>query len=135
MFGTETINLEVLGETPKFIAIGIQVITALILGGIVGMDREAKLKAAGLKTNILICIGATLYTTISMLTTQNIEGMVDPNRVAAQIVSGIGFLGAGAIMQSRGSVFGLTTAATFGLLPLLDILLVLAISFLRHYLH
>lgn len=114
MFGTETINLEILGDTHKFIAIGIQVITALFLGGLVGMDREVKLKAAGLKTNMLICIGATLYTTISMLNTQHAarSGMVDPNRVAAQIVSGIGFLGAGAIMQSRGSVFGLTTAAT-----------------------
>lgn len=112
MFGNETIFLEVLGDTPKFLAIGIQVLTALFLGGLVGMDREAKLKAAGLKTNILICIGATLYTTISILVTKNATGMVDPNRVAAQIVSGIGFLGAGAIMQSRGSVFGLTTAAT-----------------------
>lgn len=112
MFGSEIINLEILGDTPKFLAIGIQVITALLLGGLVGMDREAKLKAAGLKTNMLICIGATLYTTISMLNTQHASGMVDPNRVAAQIVSGIGFLGAGAIMQSRGSVFGLTTAAT-----------------------
>lgn len=112
MFGTETINLEILGDTHKFLAIGIQVITALFLGGLVGMDREVKLKAAGLKTNMLICIGATLYTTISMLNTQHATGMVDPNRVAAQIVSGIGFLGAGAIMQSRGSVFGLTTAAT-----------------------
>ena len=112
MFGSEIINLEILGDTPKFLAIGIQVITALFLGGLVGMDREAKLKAAGLKTNMLICIGATLYTTISILNTQHATGMVDPNRVAAQIVSGIGFLGAGAIMQSRGSVFGLTTAAT-----------------------
>lgn len=112
MSGMETINLELLGDVPKFLAIGLQVVTALILGGLVGLDREAKLKAAGLKTNILICIGATLYTTISMLNTQHVTGMVDPNRVAAQIVSGIGFLGAGAIMQSRGSVFGLTTAAT-----------------------
>lgn len=107
-----SIDLELLGPTPKFLAIGIQVITALILGGLVGMDRETKLKAAGLKTNILICIGATLYTTISMLNTQHSTAMVDPNRVAAQIVSGIGFLGAGAIMQARGSVIGLTTAAT-----------------------
>ena len=112
MFNGETIFLEMFGDTPKFMAIGIQVLTALLLGGLVGMDRESKLKAAGLKTNILICIGATLYTTISMLNTQHATGMVDPNRVAAQIVSGIGFLGAGAIMQARGSVIGLTTAAT-----------------------
>lgn len=112
MLNSDTIYLELLGETPKFLAIGIQVLTALIMGGLVGMDRETKLKAAGLKTNILICIGAALYTTISMLNTQYATGMVDPNRVAAQIVSGIGFLGAGAIMQARGSVIGLTTAAT-----------------------
>ena len=56
----DVINIEILGDVPQFIAIGIQVLTALLLGGLVGMDRESKLKAAGLKTNMLICIGATL---------------------------------------------------------------------------
>lgn len=105
-------ELELIGEVNIYLGIGIQVITALLLGGMVGFDREQKMKAAGLKTNILICIGACLYTTISMIVTKNTSGMVDPNRVAAQIVSGIGFLGAGAIIQGRGNVVGLTTAAT-----------------------
>jgi putative Mg2+ transporter-C (MgtC) family protein len=109
----QLINLEILGPTPKYIAVGIQVLLALLLGGLVGLDRETKQKAAGLKTNMLICIGATLYTTISMSNVMSATGVVmDPNRVGAQIVSGIGFLGAGAIMQSRGGIMGLTTAAT-----------------------
>lgn len=104
--------IEFFGEVPVYIGIGIQIVTALFLGGLVGFDREVKMKAAGLKTNMMICIGATLYTTISILNLPNAVGLVDPNRVAAQIVSGIGFLGAGAIIQGRGSVTGLTTAAT-----------------------
>lgn len=108
----QTMKLELIGTVSIYFGIGIQIITAMILGGLVGYDREQKMKAAGLKTNMLICIGACLYTTISLLTIQGVSGMVDPNRVAAQIVSGIGFLGAGAIIQGRGNVIGLTTAAT-----------------------
>ena len=104
--------IEFFGNVPIYFGIGVQIVTALILGGLVGFDREVKMKAAGLKTNIMICIGATLYTTISLLNLPNATGLVDPNRVAAQIVSGIGFLGAGAIIQGRGNVTGLTTAAT-----------------------
>lgn len=104
--------IEFFGNVPIYFGIGVQIVTALILGGLVGFDREVKMKAAGLKTNIMICIGATLYTTISLLNLPNAVGLVDPNRVAAQIVSGIGFLGAGAIIQGRGNVTGLTTAAT-----------------------
>jgi putative Mg2+ transporter-C (MgtC) family protein len=107
-----TIKLELIGEVNAYMGIGIQILTALFLGGIVGFDREQKMKAAGLKTNILICIGATLYTTISLLAAYDTNNLVDPNRVGAQIVSGIGFLGAGAIIQGRGNVIGLTTAAT-----------------------
>ena len=106
------ITLELFGEVSIYYGIGIQIIFALILGGLVGLDREVKLKAAGLKTNIMICIGACLYTTISMINIDPSASMIDPNRVSAQIVSGIGFLGAGAIIQGRGSVTGLTTAAT-----------------------
>lgn len=112
MLKVQEIDLELIGTVNIYLGIGIQVITALILGGLVGFDREQKMKAAGLKTNMMICIGACLYTTVSMLVTKNATGMVDPNRVAAQIVSGIGFLGAGAIIQGRGYVVGLTTAAT-----------------------
>lgn len=107
-------ELEFFGEVSIYFGIGVQIIFSLILGGLVGYDREVKMKAAGFKTNIMICIGATLYTTISLLNLDNHSntGLIDPNRMAAQIVSGIGFLGAGAIIQGRGSVTGLTTAAT-----------------------
>lgn len=104
--------MEFLGDVSIYIGIGIQVIMALFLGGLVGYDREKKLKSAGIKTNILICLGAALYTSIGLLISVGATGMADPNRVAAQIVSGIGFLGAGAIIQSQGSVIGMTTAAT-----------------------
>ena len=93
---TNTIHIEYLGEVPLYLGLGLQVITSIILGGIVGYDREKKMKSAGLKTNILICLGATLYTVISLLNIENHAGVTDPNRVGAQIVSGIGFLGAGA---------------------------------------
>ncbi len=104
--------IEFFGEISIYIGIGVQVLMALFLGGLVGYDREKKLKSAGIKTNILICLGATLYTSIGLLISVGATGMADPNRVAAQIVSGIGFLGAGAIIQSQGSVIGMTTAAT-----------------------
>lgn len=107
-----TIFIEQLGEVPLYLGMGIQVISAIILGGMVGYDREKKMKSAGLKTNIMICLGATLYTVISLLNVKGYPMAVDPNRVGAQIVSGIGFLGAGAIIQGRGSVIGMTTAAT-----------------------
>lgn len=107
-----TMQLEYFGNVSIYFGIGVQIIFAILLGGLVGFDRELKMKAAGLKTNIMICIGATIYTTISLFHISGAETMVDPNRVAAQIVSGIGFLGAGAIIQGRGSVTGMTTAAT-----------------------
>lgn len=104
--------IEFLGDVSIYLGIGVQVIMALFLGGMVGYDREKKMKSAGIKTNILICLGATLYTTIGLLISIGTTGVSDPSRVAAQIVSGIGFLGAGAIIQSQGAVVGMTTAAT-----------------------
>lgn len=104
--------IEYFGEVSIYFGVGVQVVAALILGGMVGYDREKKLKSAGIKTNILICIGATLYTVMGTIIAAGSGGLSDPNRIAAQIVSGIGFLGAGAIMQSQGSVVGMTTAAT-----------------------
>ena len=86
---------------------------AVVLGGIIGVERELSGKPAGLRTNILICVGSALLMDLSARV-----GMVDgvrigdPARIAAQVVSGIGFLGAGTIMQARGAVLGLTTAAT-----------------------
>lgn len=84
-----------------------------VLGAAVGVEREIRGKPAGLRTNTLICVGACLYTELSIALTQ--PGPGDPSRVAAQIVTGVGFLGAGTIMRGRGSVSGLTTAATIWL--------------------
>lgn len=87
------------------------VLLAVLYGGAVGLEREIQGKPAGLRTNILICVGSTLFTQLSM-------GMVvgspagDPSRIAAQIVTGVGFIGAGTILHSRGEVTGLTSAAT-----------------------
>lgn len=95
--------------------VGFKVVIAILCGGLIGLERELKNKPAGIKTNILICLGATLYTIVSILVSQSFADVNyrgDPARISAQIVSGIGFLGAGAIMQSRVSVIGLTTAAT-----------------------
>ena len=90
----------------------LHLVLAVILGGAIGLERELKQKAAGLRTNILICAGAALFTELSLASTAEFG---DPSRIAAQIVTGVGFLGAGAIIQGRGTVTGLTTAATMWL--------------------
>jgi putative Mg2+ transporter-C (MgtC) family protein len=87
-----------------------KLVLAVFLGGAIGLEREVSDKAAGLRTNILICVGACLF----MMVSRGFVGIPvsDPTRIAAQIVSGIGFLGAGAIMHEGDRVTGLTTAAT-----------------------
>lgn len=87
---------------------------AVVCGGMVGMERERRGKPAGFRTNILICLGAALYMMMSTLVAEKVLGKApaDPGRIAAQVVSGIGFLGAGTILRERGSVTGLTSAAT-----------------------
>jgi putative Mg2+ transporter-C (MgtC) family protein len=88
-------------------------VLAVVLGGAIGLERELKGKPAGLRTNILICMGAALITTVSIdVGVQSGKWVGDPTRIAAQIVSGVGFLGAGTIMQGSGMVTGLTSAAT-----------------------
>lgn len=92
-----------------------RLVLAAVLGGVIGMERELSGKPAGLRTVLLICVGATLFTELSLhLATIGEEGEFrsDPARLAAQIVPGIGFIGAGAILHGRGKVTGLTTAAT-----------------------
>lgn len=87
---------------------------AALLGGIIGAERERAGKWAGLRTHMLIAVGAALLTDISVLVGMRYaqgSSAWDPGRIAAQIVSGVGFLGAGTIIQSRGAVHGLTTAA------------------------
>ncbi|MBN2589899.1 MAG: MgtC/SapB family protein [Sedimentisphaerales bacterium] len=91
----------------------LRVLSAAILGAIIGLEREFHHKPAGLRTNILICIGAAVFTIISK---QMATGSNDSfTRIAAQIVTGVGFIGAGAIIQDRGGIHGLTTAATIWL--------------------
>jgi len=89
----------------------LKILLAAMLGGIIGMERELSHKEAGLRTNILIAIGSTLITILSCKIAA-LSQTADPARLTAQIVSGIGFLGAGAIIQARFAVHGLTTAAT-----------------------
>jgi putative Mg2+ transporter-C (MgtC) family protein len=79
------------------------------LGAAIGIERELRGKPAGLRTNILIAVGAALFTTVSL---QLGSPGGTPDRIAAQIVTGIGFLGAGAILRSGDSIRGLTSAAT-----------------------
>jgi putative Mg2+ transporter-C (MgtC) family protein len=94
-----------------WLEIGVKVVIATLCGLLIGIEREAKSKPAGIKTNILICVGACLYAIVGHLSTGGTEAG-DPSRVSAQVVSGIGFLGAGTILQARRFVKGLTTAAT-----------------------
>ena len=91
-------------------SIPLKLILAAVLGGLIGIEREIRDKPAGLRTNILICVGSTLFMSISTKVAEVLGG--DPTRIAAQIISGIGFLGAGAVLHSHGFVLGLTTAAT-----------------------
>ncbi len=91
-------------------SIPLKLVLAALLGGLVGIEREIRDKPAGLRTNILICVGSTLFMSISTKVAELLGG--DPTRIAAQIITGIGFLGAGAVLHSHGFVLGLTTAAT-----------------------
>jgi putative Mg2+ transporter-C (MgtC) family protein len=83
---------------------------AAVLGGAIGLEREIKGKPAGLRTNMFICFGAAMFTILSFKLADQFGG--DHTRIAAQIIAGIGFIGAGSILHSRNSVSGLTTAAT-----------------------
>src|SRR6267378_750931 len=93
------------------IVIAVKLVLAILCGGAIGFERELSRKAAGLRTNVLICMGSALF----MIVSRHIGGgapYTDPARLVAQVVTGIGFIGAGVILQARGSVTGLTTAAT-----------------------
>jgi putative Mg2+ transporter-C (MgtC) family protein len=87
---------------------------SFLLGGIIGTERQTRRQSAGIRTFSLICMGSTTAMLLSIWIPQNYPHFLngDPGRIAAQVLTGIGFLGAGAIIQSRGSVHGLTTAST-----------------------
>ena len=87
----------------------LRILAALILGGIIGLERQYHDKPAGFATNTLICAGSALFTLLSISSAFNYGG--DPARIAAQIVAGVGFLGAGSILREGNKISGLTTAA------------------------
>lgn len=96
----------------------LRIVLAAVLGGAIGLERELRDREAGLRTHLLVSVGAALFTMVSAYAWtdwrfSNEEGLVfDPTRIAAQVVTGIGFLGAGAIIRQGLSIKGLTTAAT-----------------------
>jgi putative Mg2+ transporter-C (MgtC) family protein len=91
-------------------AVLLRLFVAAILGGIIGLEREFRHKPSGLRTNMFICFGSALFTIMSDRLASNWGG--DHTRIAAQIIAGIGFIGAGSILHDRGSISGLTSAAT-----------------------
>lgn len=116
-------NINWINYSPELIVFFIpKVIIALFCGGIIGLERELKGRWAGLRTCILICLGATLYSAFSLWTFK-VYNTGDPTRLAAQIVSGIGFLGGGVILQLKGSIYGITTAATIWTLAAVGVLI------------
>jgi putative Mg2+ transporter-C (MgtC) family protein len=88
-----------------------RLLLAALIGAALGLEREWRMKSAGLRTNILIAVGTAAFTLMSVEFAAGVPG-ADPGRLAAQIVTGIGFLGAGAIMRTDNGIHGLTTAAT-----------------------
>lgn len=106
-----------------YLQIIIRVLLSVIVGGIIGYEREARSRPAGMRTHIMVALGACIialvqmevaYWSIELAQTTSIEGAIrsDPVRLIAQVVSGIGFLGAGTIIFDRGRLTGLTTAAS-----------------------
>ena len=95
-------------------SVALRLLVSLALGGLIGLERESRYQPAGLRTHILITLGSTLIMLVSIFIPQTFQDFRngDPGRLAAQVVSGIGFLGAGAIFRLGANVRGLTTAAT-----------------------
>ena len=98
----------------SFFTIILRLLVATILSGVIGIERETHDKSAGFRTHILVCIGSALFMVTSILISKEYGhlGDVDPSRIAAGVVTGVGFLGAGAVLRSGSAVHGLTTAAS-----------------------
>ena len=109
----ESIYQDIISPDVNIVGAITKLVLSLILGGLIGFERRRKGQIAGLRTFALISMGATLAMLISIYIPQEYLGLKngDPGRIAAQVVSGVGFLGAGAIIHMKGSVKGLTTAA------------------------
>lgn len=92
-----------------------RIIFSILLGSIIGLERELTNKSAGLRTQIMVCLGSCLFTILSIYgfsTSVTLYPLGDPSRVAAQIITGIGFIGAGTVLRQGLTVTGLTTAST-----------------------
>jgi putative Mg2+ transporter-C (MgtC) family protein len=95
-----------------FLSVALRIVLAMIIGGFIGFERGKQGRAAGMRTHILVCLGATLTVMIGIFSNEAFEYGGDPLRIAAQVVSGIGFLGVGTILvKGRFQITGLTTAA------------------------
>ena len=101
----------------------LRLLGAVACGALIGLERAFKGKPAGLRTNTLICLGSCLIMLLSIKVAGDVGLPADPGRIAAQVVTGVGFLGAGAIIRSRVSVAGLTTAATIWLVSALGLVI------------
>lgn len=103
---------ELLTTDITYTSAAIRLVISFLLGAIIGIERQQRRQSAGMRTMILICVGSAAAMLLSLWVPQSYPHLnADPGRIAAQILTGIGFLGAGTIVQSNGSVRGLTTAA------------------------
>jgi putative Mg2+ transporter-C (MgtC) family protein len=106
------------------IELGLKLLLAIALGGLIGIERETSLKPAGFRTNILICLGSTMLMVLSdLLLGTGASSSGDYTRLAAGVVTGIGFIGAGTIIQAQGMVTGITTAATLWAVGILGLVI------------
>jgi putative Mg2+ transporter-C (MgtC) family protein len=99
---------------------GWPLLLSVVLGGLIGLERELHRKPAGLRTNILICLGATVFTQIGFDLHAGYEA--DIAKLLAGVITGVGFIGAGVLIQDRGGIHGLTSAATIWLVTAIGIL-------------
>lgn len=99
-----------------------KVMIAIVCGFIIGYDREIKHKVAGIRTNIIICVGCTILTSMGFIVADNYPS-IDPTRIIGQIVTGIGFLGAGVIFKQDDKVTGMTSAAFIWLISAIGIMI------------
>lgn len=106
-----------------------KIIISTICGLIIGYDREIKQKVAGIRTNILICVGCTILTSLSFYLSKD-NPNIDPTRIVGQIITGIGFLGAGVIMKHDDKIIGVTTAAFIWIVSAIGILIGSTSSFI-----
>lgn len=106
-----------------YLSSALKICISFLLGAIIGIERQTRRQSAGMRTISLICMASTSAMLLSIWIPQTYSGMYvgDPGRLAAQVLTGVGFIGAGAIIQSRGSVKGLTTAATIWVVAIIGL--------------